>query len=193
MPNEHEKQQQAFDLAPTDETTDSCAKDAPITELTETETKEFVEYLTAIPGFPSYRSVLTFGRTFLRRVCEGDALRARWLVEKACLLRKFNGWAELEDMYNARFKPAGARLEFEKLQRPPVTCSKCYDSGIVADGRPERCDCDQAQGVSAAYLAVAQQSYDVSKQPRPRRPGGDSTVTKLQRLGCGKVSPRRAR
>ena len=169
MPNEPEKRQKAFDQVPADETPNSCGKDAPIPELTETESREFVEYLTAIPGFPNYRSVLTFGRTFLMRLCEGDALRARWLVEQACLLRQWNGWADLEDLYNGRFKPAGARLEFEKLQRPPVGCSKCNDSGVVADGRPERCDCDQAQGVSAAYLALAQESYDASKRPRQRR------------------------
>lgn len=104
--------------------------------------------------------------------------------------------AEAQRSLDASREVNGAKLRRRSEgDIPAIHCSKCSDTGlwIVKLGKnrtkAQRCDCAKGQEVTPDRLALAQERV---------RPKGslwtatDSTVTKLEALGCGKARARGA-
>jgi hypothetical protein len=190
MPNETaEKQQLVLELTPPNES----AGEQQVSDLIPEDADSLATRLLAI-GYSNRKEVINAARDWLLRHCRNLA-EAVWVIDAALdTLEEWKSFKDLDRLYCAKFNPAPAHQTVQSLPEPPsIVCSKCNDSGVSNDGRPMRCDCAQGPGVSAEYLAMAQESFDASNSQtaRPFRPTGELTETKLVRMGCGKSSIRR--
>jgi len=118
----------------------------------------FARQLKSIPNFPWDEDVIVAHAHHLVRWCEGAFLdgriwpaerQAQWLVTEAQEnWEKWLGPFPLLQMFRAKFK-LQHRPELKEVNlgpKPPVECSVCNDSGLVATpGGTGYCECLQGQ------------------------------------------------
>lgn len=189
MPDE--KQPGLFDPA-TDEEFLRRADGPEASDLTPRKAYELASRLTALTGFPNRDQVIQAGMNLLLKHCE-SLTEAEWLIEEVLgIWKKWTSFAELVELYNSRFKPAPTHRTFDNFpQSPPIACGECQDTGTKQEnGALVWCTCAYAADLrekAPNYLKQAQASLDASSSRTSRflMASANSTVEKLQRLGCG--------
>jgi|HubBroStandDraft_4_1064222.scaffolds.fasta_scaffold02568_9 hypothetical protein len=163
--------------------------------------KKIAKTLKLIPGFPWDEEALEEAASDLGRWCTGAIIdnrvwpaeaQARAIVQEARLTwEKWQGMAALYAIFRAMFETAPPKLRFpvfEGLQKPPIECRRCEDTGTVTDSRGAivYCGCDQGEAMEAdpelgaRWLQVLNRSAERSRMLK--RPASTSEVRAFLRL-----------
>lgn len=114
--------------------------------------------LNLIPRFPRNDAATGCIADWLMKLCKGAEVdgehwtakhQANWLVGAAVM--ELENWETggglpgLQAIFNRRFSPTPAQVDYQMLPAPEIDCTTCNDNGTVeVDGRIYWCTCDQA-------------------------------------------------